>query len=129
VWVIFGRTREAREEVCEDAEEVCSVRMVVLWAMQELVMVSVALVGRRMVLTREGELEVLMRTPWSLNFRLFSCEVLSMWFWFFCSCGPACGLESCLIRSELDEKEKPWLEHDAGCSLPAEWKVESLSGS
>lgn len=32
-WSIFGRMREAREEVPEAAEEVCSVRMVVLWAM------------------------------------------------------------------------------------------------
>lgn len=36
VWVIFGRTREAREEVWEEAEVVCSVRMVVLWAMHAL---------------------------------------------------------------------------------------------
>lgn len=28
--------REAREEVCEEVEVVCSVRMVVRWAMQEL---------------------------------------------------------------------------------------------
>jgi hypothetical protein len=39
-------------------------------------MVSGALVGRRMVLTRGEELEVLMRTPWLLDFRLFSCDVL-----------------------------------------------------
>ena len=41
----------------------CSVRMVLLWAMQELEMVSEALVERRMVLTKGEELEVLMRTP------------------------------------------------------------------
>ena len=28
--------RDAREEVCEDAEAVCSVRIVLLWAMHEL---------------------------------------------------------------------------------------------
>jgi len=28
--------REVREEVCEEAEEVCSLRMVVLWAMHAL---------------------------------------------------------------------------------------------
>jgi hypothetical protein len=101
--------------------------MVVLWAMQELEMVSEALVGRRMVLTRGGELEVLMRTPWLLNFRLFSCDVLSMWIG-----NSSCvrELECCLIRSELDEK-KSWLEHDAGglgrLFLPAEWK--DLGGS
>ena len=33
---ILGRTREAREEVPDVAEVVCSVRMVELWAMQEL---------------------------------------------------------------------------------------------
>jgi hypothetical protein len=33
---ILGRTSEAREEVPEVAEVVCSVRIVVLWAMQEL---------------------------------------------------------------------------------------------
>jgi hypothetical protein len=32
----LGRTSEAREEVPEVAEVVCSVRIVVLWAMQEL---------------------------------------------------------------------------------------------
>jgi hypothetical protein len=57
---------------------VCSVRMVVLWAMQELVMVSETLVERQVVLTRGEELEVLMRTPWLLIFRFFSCEVLLM---------------------------------------------------
>lgn len=31
-WSIFGRMREAREEVPEAAEDVCSVRIVVLWA-------------------------------------------------------------------------------------------------
>jgi hypothetical protein len=34
--VIFGRMREAREEVEEAPGVVCSVRMVVLWAMQAL---------------------------------------------------------------------------------------------
>ena len=38
--MIFGRTREAREEVWEDAELVCSLRMVVLCAMHALVIVS-----------------------------------------------------------------------------------------
>lgn len=33
-WVIFGRMREGSEEVAELAEVVCSVRMVLLWAMQ-----------------------------------------------------------------------------------------------
>lgn len=32
--MILGRTREAREEVCDVAEVVCSERMVVLCAMQ-----------------------------------------------------------------------------------------------
>lgn len=32
--MILGRTRDAREEVAEEADEVCSLRMVVLWAMQ-----------------------------------------------------------------------------------------------
>lgn len=32
MWVIFGRTREAREEVADEADAVCSLRMVVLWA-------------------------------------------------------------------------------------------------
>lgn len=42
VWCsIFGRTREARDEVCEDAEAVCSASMVVLWAMQALAEVSI----------------------------------------------------------------------------------------
>lgn len=35
--MILGRTREASEEVWEDAEAVCSLRMVVLCAMQALV--------------------------------------------------------------------------------------------
>lgn len=35
-WLILGRMREARDEVCEAAEVVHSVRMVVLWAMHEL---------------------------------------------------------------------------------------------
>ena len=34
--MILGRMMEAREEVLEAAEVVCSVRMVVLYAMQEL---------------------------------------------------------------------------------------------
>ena len=34
--MILGRMSEAREEVCEEAEVVCSVRMVVWKAMQEL---------------------------------------------------------------------------------------------
>jgi hypothetical protein len=33
---ILGRMREAREEVCEEAEAECSVRIVLLYAMQEL---------------------------------------------------------------------------------------------
>lgn len=33
---ILGRTTEAREEVPEEGAEVCSVSIVVLWAMQEL---------------------------------------------------------------------------------------------
>lgn len=33
---ILGRMREARDDVCDDAEVVHSARMVVLWAMQEL---------------------------------------------------------------------------------------------
>lgn len=37
---ILGRTRDAREEVPEVAEVVCSVRMVVLWAMHELKKIS-----------------------------------------------------------------------------------------
>lgn len=32
----MGRMRAGREDVCEEAEVVCSVRMVLLWAMQEL---------------------------------------------------------------------------------------------
>lgn len=35
-WSILGRIREAREEVALAAEVVCSVRIVVLYAMQEL---------------------------------------------------------------------------------------------
>lgn len=38
---------EARDEVCEEAEAVCSVRMVLLWAMQAL--------ERRVVLARGQE--------------------------------------------------------------------------
>lgn len=34
--MILGRMMEAREEVCEEAEVVHSARMVLLWAMQEL---------------------------------------------------------------------------------------------
>lgn len=37
---ILGKTREAREEAPEVAEVVCSARIVVLWAMQELREVS-----------------------------------------------------------------------------------------
>jgi hypothetical protein len=36
LWVILGRTSEARDEVDEAAEVMCSLRMVALWAMQEL---------------------------------------------------------------------------------------------
>jgi len=35
LWLIFGRMTEAKEEAWEDADEVCSVRIVELWAMQE----------------------------------------------------------------------------------------------
>jgi hypothetical protein len=35
-WLILGRTSEARDEVCEDADVVCSVRIVVLCAIQAL---------------------------------------------------------------------------------------------
>jgi hypothetical protein len=52
--------------------------MVVLWAMQELVMVSETLAEIQVILTRGEGLEVLMRTPWLLIFRFFSCEVLLM---------------------------------------------------
>lgn len=34
--MIFGRMRAGREEVAEEAEVVCSVRMVVLWDMHAL---------------------------------------------------------------------------------------------
>jgi len=34
-WLILGRMTEANEEAWELAEEVCSVRIVELWAMQE----------------------------------------------------------------------------------------------
>ena len=37
--MILGRTREASDEVWEAAEVVCSLRIVVLWAMQELLRV------------------------------------------------------------------------------------------
>ena len=37
---ILGRTSDAREDVPEVAEVVCSARMVVLWAMQELEAIS-----------------------------------------------------------------------------------------
>lgn len=33
--MILGRIMEANDEACEAAEEVCSVRIVELWAMQE----------------------------------------------------------------------------------------------
>ena len=36
LWEILGRIREARVEVVEAAEGVCSVRIVVVWPMQEL---------------------------------------------------------------------------------------------
>jgi hypothetical protein len=36
----LGRTSEAREDVCEEAEEVCSLRIVVWCAIQELGTVS-----------------------------------------------------------------------------------------
>ena len=35
-WSIFGRMMEASEEVPEDADVVCSVRIVVRYAIQEL---------------------------------------------------------------------------------------------
>jgi len=35
-WAIRGRTRETSEEAFEEAEAVCSVRTVVLWAMHAL---------------------------------------------------------------------------------------------
>lgn len=38
--VILGRTTEASEDVCDEAEAMCSVRMVLLWAMHALVRVS-----------------------------------------------------------------------------------------
>ena len=44
-WLILGRTREARLEVWEEAEVVCSVRMVVLWAMQALADVGRVRIG------------------------------------------------------------------------------------
>lgn len=39
-WSIFGRMTEAREELLEAAEVVCSVSIVVLWAIQALVLRS-----------------------------------------------------------------------------------------
>ena len=36
VWESLGRTRETREEALEEAEAVCSVRTVVVWAMHAL---------------------------------------------------------------------------------------------
>lgn len=36
VWVRRGRTRETRDEALEEADAVCSVRTVVLWAMHAL---------------------------------------------------------------------------------------------
>lgn len=36
VWEILGRMSEARDEVLEEADAVCSVRMVLLCAMHEL---------------------------------------------------------------------------------------------
>lgn len=36
LWSILGRMREARDEVCEEAEVVHSLRIVERWAMQEL---------------------------------------------------------------------------------------------
>ena len=39
-WSILGRMREASDEVCDEAEVVHSLRMVVLCAMQELVRAS-----------------------------------------------------------------------------------------
>ena len=35
-WSILGRMTEARDDVCEDADVVHSVKMVLLWAMHEL---------------------------------------------------------------------------------------------
>ena len=35
-WPILGRTSDAREEVCDEAEEVCSLSMVVWCAIHEL---------------------------------------------------------------------------------------------
>ena len=52
--MILGRTREAREEVCEEAEVVCSVRIVVLWAMQELRYVSVLRIERSFMVSEVG---------------------------------------------------------------------------
>lgn len=46
-WVILGRTREARDDVWEDAEAVCSLRMVLLCAMQALEVVSLRSAVRR----------------------------------------------------------------------------------
>jgi hypothetical protein len=64
VWAIFGSTREASDEVWELAEVVCSVRIVVLWAMQALGRVSLTLKSVvRESRTREEEWEALMRTP------------------------------------------------------------------
>ena len=75
MWLILGRTRPAREEVPEEADEVCSVRMVVLWAMHALGELSVCgrvgyllfalgILGR----TRVEGLEGLMRTPLLVGF-------------------------------------------------------------
>lgn len=50
-WEILGRTREARLEVEEAPAVVCSVRMVVLWAMQALGQVSM---GSEMGMGRGG---------------------------------------------------------------------------
>lgn len=43
----MGRTREARDDVWEDAEAVCSLRMVLLCAMQALEVVSLRSAVRR----------------------------------------------------------------------------------
>lgn len=84
VCVIFGRTRDASDDVCEDADVVHSVRIVLLCAMHELKpeRTSTMLVNEmredvptspstsrtaRPVLTREEVSEVLMMRPWLLR--------------------------------------------------------------
>lgn len=63
VWVRRGRTRETRELAFDEAEAVCSVRTVVLWAMHALWSLSVGCL-------RAGKVVVFMKRKMRLAVRI-----------------------------------------------------------